>query len=76
MKKIFEKELLILDTLFSEIVDTLGKKPESGDIEAARIYLENALALMNKWALGINQVKKYLADREPTADLSADNRPA
>jgi len=74
--KDYQQEILILETIFSEIVETLNNKPKASDYEASRIYFENTGAIMNKWAIGVNQVKKLLQERMPTEDLTAENRPA
>ncbi|MFH0736651.1 MAG: hypothetical protein V1773_00880 [bacterium] len=72
----FEQEKKMLDEIYSEMIEAILNKPETDDYELSRIYFENAAARMNKWAEYVNKVKSLLEKREPTKDLSADNRPA
>lgn len=76
MKEDYNDEIKILGSVYSEIVEALINKPESGDYEIARIYYDNVVARMNNWAAMVNKVKLGLEKRLPVPDLTADNRPA
>lgn len=70
----FQNEVEALNDVYSEIIDAIENKPDTSDYEKSRIYFENVLSYMNKWAMEINKVKNNL--EEPVKDLTADNRPA
>lgn len=72
----FKSEIKALDTVYSEMVEAILNKPDTGDYEISRIYFENITAQMNKWTAIINSIKTSLEERIPIGDLSADNRPA
>jgi hypothetical protein len=72
----FNKEIKMLEEIYSELVEAIMNKPESQDYEKSKIYFENAAARMNKWANVVKDVKKLLESRTSAKDLSAENRPA
>ncbi len=72
----FNKEIKLLEEIYSELVEAIMNKPESQDYEKSKIYFENAAARMNKWANVVKDVKKLLESRTSAKDLSAENRPA
>jgi hypothetical protein len=72
----FEKEIKMLNSLYSEIAEAITNKPSTQDYENSRIYFENVAARMNGWAAQVKDVKNSLENREPVKDLTADNRPA
>ena len=72
----FNKEIKLLEEIYSELVEAIMNKPESQDYEKSKIYFENAAARMNKWANVVKDVKKLLESRSAAKDLSAENRPA
>jgi hypothetical protein len=76
MDEDFNKEIKLLEEIYSELVEAIMNKPESQDYEKSKIYFENAAARMNKWANVVNDVKKLLESRTSPRDLSAENRPA
>ena len=76
MEKDFNKEIKLLEEIYSELVEAIMNKPESQDYEKSKIYFENAAARMNKWANVVKDVKKLLESRTSAKDLSAENRPA
>jgi hypothetical protein len=72
----FENEILILDTIFEEMSDTMMNKPQGHEYEEMRLFTENTLKMISKWVKGISQVRGQLNDREEKDHLTADNRPA
>jgi len=76
MEKKLGYEVEKLDDVYNEIVEAILNKPETQDYENSRIYFENVATRMNQWAIEIKDVKKKLEEKEPIADLTADNRPA
>ena len=74
MSEKFRKEIKSLNDVYSGIVDAIENSPDTSAYEEMRIYFENVLSHMNKWAMEINKVKNSL--EEPVKDLTADNRPA
>lgn len=76
MEANYTEQIRALEGVYSEIVEAIINKPESGDYEISRIYFENVVARMNKWAVLVNKVKVDLEHFEPAKDLTAENRPA
>ena len=72
----YEKEIKILNSLYSEIAEAITNKPSTQDYENSRIYFENVAARMNGWAAQVKDIKNSLENREPIKDLTTDNRPA
>ena len=76
MRDQFEKEIRLLNSLYSEIVEAISNKPSSHDYEKSRIYFENVAARMNRWAIAVKDIKNGFETVEPVRDLTSDNRPA
>jgi hypothetical protein len=76
MEDNYSEEIKILGAVYSDLIEALINKPESGDYEIARIYYDNVAARMNNWAAMVNKVKLGLEKRLPVPNLTADNRPA
>lgn len=76
MKKEFENETLILDSIFEEMSEIIINKPAGQDYEENRLFAENTVRMVTKWVKGISQVREQLNEREHKDDLTTDNRPA
>ncbi len=72
----FTKEKQIINDTYSEMIEIILNKPKTEEYENMRIYFENVHARMNDWAKKLKDVKELLEEKEPTQDISADNRPA
>ncbi len=56
----FEKELKLLDKMYSDISEAIFAKPDLNDIEAIRLYVDNTVGTLNNIALNIKDVKNTL----------------
>ena len=72
----FTQEKKVLNETYSEMIEVILNKPKNEDYESMRIYFENVHARMNDWARKLKEVRELLEAKEPTKDISADNRPA
>lgn len=56
----FEKELKVLDKMYSEISQAIFEKPDLNNIEEVRLYVDNSLKLFNDLALNVKDLKNSL----------------
>lgn len=56
----FEKELEVLDQIFSDMVEAVHLKPDGNDIEELRLYVDNTYTVLNTTALRVKAIKNQL----------------
>ena len=56
----FDYEIKVLDEIYSDIIITIQNKPNKLKREQSRIYYENVMSYLNKWAVDIKNIKTRL----------------
>jgi hypothetical protein len=56
----FEKEIEVLDQIFSDMVEAVHMKPTGNDIEELRLYVDNTYSVLNSTALRVKEIKNQL----------------
>jgi len=56
----FDYEIKVLDEIYSDIIITIQNKPNKLKLEQSRIYYENVMSYLNKWAVDIKNIKTRL----------------
>jgi hypothetical protein len=56
----FEKEIEVLDQIFSDMVEAVHMKPAGNDIEELRLYVDNTYSVLNNTALRVKELKNQL----------------
>jgi hypothetical protein len=61
----FEKEIKMLDLIYSDMVEAIQGKPVSNKIDDLRLYVDNIYSVLNKTAIRVKEVKNdLLADEK------------
>lgn len=73
----FKLEITLLDKAQSELFDSIASKPDTNDIEAMRLYIDNAYMVMNKCVTLIKDTKNALQKKQAEPPLTETyNSPA
>jgi|GEM_PF-747739 len=61
----FEKEIKMLDLIYSDMLEAIQGKPVSNKIDDLRLYVDNIYSVLNKTAIRVKEVKNdLLADEK------------
>jgi hypothetical protein len=71
----FEKEIKMLDQVYTDMVEAIHQKPSNLNVEEMRLYLDNIYVVLNRTVFRVQEVKN---DLEKLKNLNFDtwNPPA
>lgn len=73
----FKLEIALLDKAQNELFEAIASKPESNDIEAMRLYIDNVYMVLNKCVTIVKDTKNALQNRQDEPPLTETyNSPA
>jgi|WetSurMetagenome_2_1015567.scaffolds.fasta_scaffold531738_1 hypothetical protein len=75
-EKKFSLEIALLDKVQNELFNAIAEKPDSNDIEAMRLYIDNVYMILNKCATLVKDVKNELLKKEVETPNETYNSPA
>lgn len=56
----FEKEIKLLDMIYTDMVESLHQRPDENDLEAIRLYIDNMRGVFNRTVFRVTEVKNSL----------------
>lgn len=56
----FEKEIKLLDMIYTDMVESLHQRPDENDIEAIRLYIDNMRGVFNRTVFRVTEIKNSL----------------
>jgi len=76
-KSDFKLEIALLDKAQNELFDAIASKPETNDIEAMRLYIDNVFMVLNKCVTLVKDTKNALQKKQDETPLTETyNSPA
>jgi len=73
----FKLELALLDKAQNELFEAIASKPESNDIEAMRLYIDNVYMVLNRCVTLVKDTKNALQNKQSDTPLTETyNSPA
>lgn len=61
----FEKEIKMLDLIYSDMLESIQGKPDSNKIDDLRLYVDNIYTVLNRTAIRVKEIKNdLLADEK------------
>ena len=58
----FEKEIKLLDMIYTDMVESLHQRPDENDIEAIRLYIDNMRGVFNRTVFRVTEIKNSLQE--------------
>ncbi len=56
----FEKEIKLLDMIYTDMIESLHQRPDENDIEAIRLYIDNIRGVFNRTVFRVTEIKNNL----------------
>ncbi|MDY0082888.1 MAG: hypothetical protein RBR74_06885 [Ignavibacteriaceae bacterium] len=56
----FEKEIKLLDMIYTDMIESLHQRPDENDIEAIRLYIDNIRGVFNRTVFRVTEIKNSL----------------
>ncbi|HPI36438.1 MAG TPA: hypothetical protein PK397_00715 [Ignavibacteriaceae bacterium] len=61
----FDREIQMLDSIYSDMIESIHGKPDANKIDDLRLYVDNVYSILNRTAIRVQDVKKdLLADKK------------
>jgi len=55
-----DDEIILLDTIYSDMIEALLNKPDENDIEAMRLFFDNVWGIFNRTIFRVTEIKNAL----------------
>jgi len=62
--KKLNKDIEILDTVYSDMVEAIHLKPQGNELEELRLYVDNLYTMLNRTVFRIQEVKNSIAEEK------------
>jgi hypothetical protein len=56
----FDDEIILLDIIYSEMIEALHNKPDENDVEAMRLFFDNVWGVFNRTIFRVTEIKNNL----------------